>query len=1333
MPLNCPSQEDLLDFALSDESRVVDRIARHVRECASCAAQVAELRRTISGIAVGTDARTSANGACLDEMALASFADGSASAERDAHIAHVASCGHCRSQLAALLQLLSDPAIAAAVEPDKSRRSTAARSILARAVSVAAAAALLLLVIPRGAEFLRDHRGPTITAGAIPTPMSPVGDVGPTRSLQWSAVSGADRYRVTLFDATGNVLLEKQITDTVLALADSISIVPGRSYLWKVEARTGYDRWAASELTEFRVRQESSSSEPGSPSETSRVLDQSHDSLRLLAPRLSDAALVQEIRERPLDVREAFGRTLALAVQGAAASRDVELVTARRLASAYRAAWNDPFLVREAERFTRSSVQWRAGKVWGDSVRRSGVDAFSRDGARTAVAIWHRALARFVAINDTAGMAATMGNIGAGFSYDGRSDSAAKYLSRARVLAVAIGDMRSEANAMSEIAGIAAKDGDILSARKVYARSIIVRSRIGDSRGLASDYNNVAGLSQRAGDMDEARRQYEAALNLNRRDGRPEVAATNLVNLAGLASLTGDFAKAEKYYREALGTWRPLARWVDVADALRGLGGMELRRGGYPEARSHLTEALTIFIRTGPLEQELGVRRELAEARAASGQLQDALDELRLALQIADSARTDPKVRADIMLARAGLAARMNARSDAERMYENAEALFREASERSGEAEAQHGRGLLLLDRDNITGAHALLDAALRTEVALGNQRGAALVRMAMGAVSLRDGDTAAARKQFTRAATELRQLGDPVAAAAALGERAELEAGAKLPAAAESLYRSALALVSARIAPEITWQLHAGLGGVRLSQGATNEAARELNAAIADIERTGRTFQLAERRSGFLADKWDVYVELATLELARGRTAVAFEVSERLRASEMLETLKGGRVTAAADTAAELVTREQDLRHRIAELTRDLEGATAANQVLRGPDVSRAGAVTREALLRAQESYGDLLLEMRERAPRHSALVSRETVGWRAVASRLAPDEVFVEYLLNDAASSIAFVITRDTMLVVELGVRRHELARLIDFLRGTLQPQGNPRVDSLWRTPLRQLHHDLIAPIEATRLLVGKTRLTIVPHADLHYLPFAALLSGEVAGRGQFLVEKYQLAMTPSASVWLALGARAPARATAGMIAFAPRPDVLPASRREAATIVRLGGAQARAVTGNAATETAFKRDAPSRSVIHLATYGVLNKQNPLFSYVEFARGGIDDGRLEAHEVFGLTLAAKLVVLSACQTGLASGALSDVPAGDDWIGLARAFLSAGAEQVMASLWPVQDRATAALMERFYEGYATDGGDAAKSLATAQRALIAVPTTASPYYWAGFELVTGR
>jgi CHAT domain-containing protein len=437
-----------------------------------------------------------------------------------------------------------------------------------------------------------------------------------------------------------------------------------------------------------------------------------------------------------------------------------------------------------------------------------------------------------------------------------------------------------------------------------------------------------------------------------------------------------------------------------------------------------------------------------------------------------------------------------------------------------------------------------------------------------------------------------------------------------------------------------------------------------------------------------------------------------------------MLELLNRGRITPSAGGAPELVVREQDLRRRIAELTRSLDRGATGNDVVRGPDLSLIGSSSRHALLLAQEEYADLLLRMRERAPQHAAFVSPRTATWREVARRLTPEQALVTYLLSDSVS-VAFVVVRDTMVTVDLGVSRREIARLVEFARGTLDLQ---RSDSLWRGPFRRLHAHLIAPLEDTRLLAGKTRLVLVPHAELHYLPFAALFS---APGSPFLGERYQLTVTPSASVWLALGDRPPNRGSAGVLAFAPRPDALPASSREVEAVERLAGDRVQVRIGATATEAMFRREAPGRRILHLATYGVLNKHNPLFSFVELLPGGADDGRLEVHEVFGLQLAADLVVLSACQTGLGSGALADVPPGDDWVSLTRAFLHAGASRVVATLWPVDDWATAALMERFYRAMRR-GAAPAQALAEAQRLLAAESATAHPYYWAGFVLVGG-
>lgn len=1053
------------------------------------------------------------------------------------------------------------------------------------------------------------------------------------------------------------------------------------------------------------------------------------DSLRLAALRLPAPALVLEVRGQPLATREAVTEALGRSVRASATAGE-ELRAAQRLAAAYAAAWRDSFLVRDVARFGTWTPDRRAARVWVDSVRRAGNAAYASDGAEAAIAVWRRALSRARAAADTVGAAGVVGNIGAGFWRAGQHDSAETYLERARVLASGVGDLRVEANAVGVLANVSADRGDLAAARERYSHALALRERIGDTRGIAADQNNLGLLAQAVGDLDEARRRFEAALALNRGDGRDEVAATNLVNLAGVASLAGEFARAEALYRDALATWRSHGMWADAADALHGLGQLELRRGDYPAARAALLEALAIYDRTGPFASALAVRRDLAAALGAAGELQGALDELRRAERLADAAQAAPGLRAGLALARADLAVQLNALAEAERMYGEAEILYRDAASPAGQAEAQQGLGLLFLARERYARAEALFESALRTQLAAGNRRAAALTRLLLGRLMREQGDTAAARGQLARAAADLERLGDPVATAAALGERAALEARAGLPAAAESLYRAGLERLRDRVAPEITWQLRSGLALVLRSRGAVDAAVRELRAAIAELQRPSRSLVLPERRSAFLADKWDVYVQLALTERARGRFGAAFEASERLRARDMLELLARGRVAASSDTAAELIAREQDLRRRIAELTRALETDPTGAEGLRGPDASLVGEVTREALLRAQEAYAELLLEMRERAPRHLGLVAHETATWRDVARRLAPGQVLIEYLVSDSGS-VAFVITHDTLAAVDLSVGRRDLARLVEFARGTLESRGSPRAGALWRGPLERLHRHLIAPVEETGLLTGKTRLVLVPHAELHYLPFAALLGNE--GRvGRFLIERYEVTVTPSASVWLALGDRRSGGAAAGVLALAPKPDALPASREEVTAFARFAGSDARILTGRGATEEAFRREAPGRRVVHLATYGVLNKHNPLFSFVELAGGGgAHDGRLEVHEVFGLTLVADLVVLSACQTGLGSGALADVPAGDDWVGLTRAFLHAGARGVVATLWPVEDRATAVLMERFYEAYAASGS-VAGALAAAQRALLGARATAHPFYWAGFVVVAG-
>jgi len=187
---------------------------------------------------------------CLDDDTVAALAAGTIDAAARLHaLSHLATCPRCRHAVASVARALADPAVAreVAVAERGGRR-------LRYGVALSAAAGVLLLLVgPRLLDLGRPvHRAPPPT-GAVPVPASPVGVVADADTLRWVAVPGADRYRVTVFDAPGAVLYETQLADTVAVLPDSLVLVPGRPYLWKVAARTGWDRWSPSELVEFSL------------------------------------------------------------------------------------------------------------------------------------------------------------------------------------------------------------------------------------------------------------------------------------------------------------------------------------------------------------------------------------------------------------------------------------------------------------------------------------------------------------------------------------------------------------------------------------------------------------------------------------------------------------------------------------------------------------------------------------------------------------------------------------------------------------------------------------------------------------------------------------------------------------------------------------------------------------------------------------------------------------------------------------------------------------------------------------------------------------------------
>jgi hypothetical protein len=258
----CPAPDELLEFALGNNGILSAKISRHIRGCEACRERVHDLRalaaelHSLPAVSVSAD--------CLGDNAIAALADGGGgNANRDA-MAHVAGCASCRARVAAVARLMDDETVNAEIRAlQPTRRLTLprwSRKLTVTGGLAAAAVATIMLLGPERSRINTDqtrsdsmvHREPAITATAGPRVVSPVdvADVG--SSLRWTSVPDADLYRVRIWNREGTVVWSSDTRDTTVALPPVIS--PGTSYMWEVNARTGWDRWVSSDFVEFSMR-----------------------------------------------------------------------------------------------------------------------------------------------------------------------------------------------------------------------------------------------------------------------------------------------------------------------------------------------------------------------------------------------------------------------------------------------------------------------------------------------------------------------------------------------------------------------------------------------------------------------------------------------------------------------------------------------------------------------------------------------------------------------------------------------------------------------------------------------------------------------------------------------------------------------------------------------------------------------------------------------------------------------------------------------------------------------------------------------------------------------
>jgi tetratricopeptide (TPR) repeat protein len=809
-------------------------------------------------------------------------------------------------------------------------------------------------------------------------------------------------------------------------------------------------------------------------------------------------------------------------------------------------------------------------------------------------------------------------------------------------------------------------------------------------------------------------------------DVRPTPGEANLLaamvyqNIGGCYEYMGRHDEALDAYAVAEEKYGALGMTERVGEILsdRGLVLLYLGRG---------SEALAAHEAASAIFEEAGITFRHAQALANIGETHlrlanytrslNAFEEARRLLRSLDALAEDCFVlrnTADTYL-------ELNLYSEALEAYRKTNEWLRDAGIEHERARTLWGIGSAMIALSNFEEAERALAGAADKFAAAGDLPMLSGVMLEQASLLAARGDREAALDTARRALKHVSEQDRPVEQVYAHLRLADLSlpdvkrAEAHLLAAQGLAYRLAL--------PHLRYRLNERLGHLRRLQGRDEEARVLLEAAVEEIERLRGTVAQDAMRASFLRDKTAAYEDLLLLHLARedaGGTRRAFAVAERAKSRALVDLLTG--VVERAAT----VSADPELEEQLRELQADLNATYnrllgVASEDEDGVPVSvlqeRAVELEREiSRLRLQatstpDPFADLgVLEgdAIEQIPSDAVLLNYHIVGEEILAFVGVEDEIRVFRNLG----SVAVV----SELLQRLNMQWDRFRVGPEFVE-----QHMALLERSAREILSHLYIVLVAPVKALLEESGISggagapgKLVIVPHGLLHQIPFHALFDGE-----RYLLERFEVSYAPSTRVYSLCQQHNPRRVSDKALVMSVPDPLIPAVSEEARAVARyLHGAEV--LNDGRATTDALRSASSGCDVLHLACHGLFRSDNPMFSSLK-----LHDGWMTAADVMQLDLAGALVTLSACESGR-----NEVFAGDELIGLTRAFLGVGASTLVVSLWLVQDETTASLMEMYYERL-HDGAGPAEALRAAQLAI--KDERPHPYYWAPFVLVGKR
>jgi CHAT domain-containing protein len=797
---------------------------------------------------------------------------------------------------------------------------------------------------------------------------------------------------------------------------------------------------------------------------------------------------------------------------------------------------------------------------------------------------------------------------------------------------------------------------------------IALRQRFQDRAGEAVGLNNMGTAYSNLGEYQKAMDSYTAAYNIAHELGIPQDQAVDLNNIAWLYSATGDFDSALKFYEQSVELSRKMKDQWRLGVTLTNIGSTYADLHLYDKALEIDREGLEIHRAVGNHRSEGSTLSNMAYAFAKLGDKQKALEYYLKAVDIL----------------------------------------------RKGE------------DRD-------LLVQSLRS----------------LGAMYRQVGDRGKAMENLNESLRMTVASHDSRSEAEALGQIAHVE----------------------------------------LDQGELIQALKDSEAALARFESVRSTLTNPKLRASFSqAGRKTRETHLQILSRLHrehpdgGYDSAALVAAEKTRARSLLELLGESQAKIREGVDPALIQQEVALRQTIANKAR------LQQTLLAGKHTDQQAEESIREMDGLTHEYDQLESTIREKSPAWTALTAPTPLTLRDIQQRVLDDEtLLLEYTLGDDASFL-FLVSSKSLDLFELpqrdvietaGRRAYDL-----LIARNRHVAGETPQQTLLRVHRAEADYPQAA-LELSRMILGPAasrlngkRLLVVADGALQYVPFAALPdpAGMAPGKTQPLIATHEVVTAPSASVLAQIredaSHRKPAEKRVAIIAdpVFTRDDPrmvrkesvavdtsaheLPAdmlrndvtrsaaesgmgeferlrfSRQEALQIARLvqGPEKLTALDFSANREIATDSTLAQYRMVHFATHGIINNQHPELSGLVLSLVNKDgesvDGFLRLYDVYNLKLNADLVVLSACQT-----ALGKEMTGEGLVGLTRGFVYAGAPRVVASVWQIDDRVTAELMESFYRGMLVRGERPAAALRSAQLAIWKTKGWDAPYYWAAFTL----